>query len=68
MKEVLNIVILVVKFRKEFLDYLLLYGFLGLGKIIMFLILVVEMEVNCKIIIVFVIEKFRDIVGLLVGL
>lgn len=64
----LNIVILVVKFRKEFLDYLLLYGFLGLGKIIMFLILVVEMEVNCKIIIVFVIEKFRDIVGLLVGL
>lgn len=56
-----------VKFCYELLDYVLFFGFFGLGKIILFNIIVNEMEVNICIVLGFLLERFGDLVVILLG-
>lgn len=50
------------------LDYVLIFGFLGLGKIILVNIVVNEMGVNLCIIFGLVLEKVGDLVVMLINL
>lgn len=52
---------------EDVLDYLLIFGLLGLGKIILVNIVVNEMGVNIKIILGLVLEKVGDFVVLLIN-
>lgn len=52
----------------EVLDYVFLYGFFGLGKMILSNIIVNELGVGFKVILGLVLDKLGDLVGVLISL
>ena len=68
LKDSLRIAIDASLYRKECLDHVLFYGQPGLGKTTLALLIANEMNTTCKITNGSLIERPRDIVGLLLGL